>query len=209
MATLPPPDEARFKRIAKQATADLVRNALSLPNLKLLSRVQHKATSRHAVIYGGHDSTDPSLPMVGAHTFLRSSLTDLADLFQLNTPAKLDAYGATLGSRITAKQTLFSLTSTEHPAATSSASSAPHCEISWFAYNPPLPGMSKRDYCVLESHTDIEVLDQSNHVRRGWVRCLHSIDDVAWYPPVPNMVRASIARVSRPDRASILMFKKD
>ncbi|RHY80263.1 hypothetical protein DYB31_013443, partial [Aphanomyces astaci] len=86
MATLPPPDEARFKRIAKQATADLVRNALSLPNLKLLSRVQHKATSRHAVIYGGHDSTDPSLPMVGAHTFLRSSLTDLADLFQLNTP---------------------------------------------------------------------------------------------------------------------------
>ncbi|ETV72266.1 hypothetical protein H257_12729 [Aphanomyces astaci] len=194
MATLPPPDEARFKRIAKQATADLVRNALSLPNLKLLSRVQHKATSRHAVIYGGHDSTDPSLPMVGAHTFLRSSLTDLADLFQLNTPAKLDAYGATLGSRITAKQTLFSLTSTEHPAATSSASLAPHCEISWFAYNPPLPGMSKRDYCVLESHTDIEVLDQSNHVRRGWVRCLHSIDDVAWYPPVPNMVRASIAR---------------
>ncbi|KAF0706655.1 hypothetical protein AaE_014007 [Aphanomyces astaci] len=195
MATLPPPDEARFKRIAKQATADLVRNALSLPNLKLLSRVQHKATSRHAVIYGGHDSTDPSLPMVGAHTFLRSSLTDLADLFQLNTPAKLDAYGATLGSRITAKQTLFSLTSTEHPAATSSASSAPHCEISWFAYNPPLPGMSKRDYCVLESHTDIEVLDQSNHVRRGWVRCLHSIDDVAW--------------VSRPDRASFMMFTKD
>ncbi|ETV97293.1 hypothetical protein, variant 1 [Aphanomyces invadans] len=187
MASLPPQDEERFKDIAKQATADLIRNALRLPQLKLLSRIQHKTTARQALVYGGQDIVNPALPLVGAHTFIRSTLSDVADLFQLDTPAKQDAFHATVGSRIASKRKLFSLS---QPHATNHA----QCDISWFAYNSPVPGMSKRDFCVLESHNEIEIVDHSNIARRGWVRCIHSIDDIATYPSVPNMVRASIAR---------------
>ncbi|KAF0690273.1 hypothetical protein As57867_018237, partial [Aphanomyces stellatus] len=130
-----------YKAQAKQAVAALVQNAFALQQHKLAATVTNRKTNRQALIYVGHDSVDPTVSMIGAHTFLRSSMAAVADFFHLDSQAKCDAYGATLGTRIVARKDLVTVEPREAMTATT---------ISWFAYESPMLLLSRRDFCVME-----------------------------------------------------------
>ncbi|OQR82091.1 GlcNac transferase, partial [Thraustotheca clavata] len=184
--------------LGQAACNDTVQNALNLQKNRVATIVSNKNTNRVAKIYKGNDSIDYTLPAVCAHTIIQASLVEIADFFFMDSSLKLAAYKVVAGQGIVDRQNLYTLERPRAPSKGRPMHKAMHYTgVSWMAISCPT-GVMKRDFCFIEFHDRVEVLDPATkRLRRGWVRALHSID----LPACPSLrtshslVRGSLIRL--------------
>ncbi|KAF0687442.1 Aste57867_20806 [Aphanomyces stellatus] len=185
---LSPSEAAAFLTLGETVCRDTLQNALTMQKQRVASVAKNATTRRHATIHKGFDVVDPSLPGTCARTTIAASLADVADFFYLDSPHKLDQYAFTMGQKIADRRNLYTLVSPDE---------APmhYCGIAWMRYDVPKL-FASRDMCVIEYHNEIEVVDDELRRRRGWVRCMHSID-LRCCPPLKaahGIVRGTVTR---------------
>ncbi|KAF0718252.1 Aste57867_1821 [Aphanomyces stellatus] len=192
--TLSAYERETYLSFGEVACRDTVENALSIQNHRAVSVIKNKKTKQHAMIYAGKDVVDPSLPVLCAKTTIRGSLDDVSDFFFLDSPEKLSNYSLSMGQNVLDRQNLYTLArpaSLDHPFY--------YCGIAWFAFETPLAVMANRDFCVIEYHNEIHYVDSHKKRRRGWVRCIQSID-LRQCPPLKashGLVRGSVTRTGQ------------
>ncbi|EQC42743.1 hypothetical protein SDRG_00466 [Saprolegnia diclina VS20] len=163
------------------ACNDTVQNALHLQKARVASVVSNKKTNRIARIHKGHDAIDYTLPAVCGRTVIQATLAEIAHFFYLDSKLKLATYALIMGQTILDRHCLYTL---KQP--TPGRPAMHYLGVAWMAVECPT-GILNRDFCVIESHDTIEVLDPTTkRLRRGWVRALHSVD----LPACPSL-RAS------------------
>ncbi|KAH9089329.1 hypothetical protein Ae201684P_001529 [Aphanomyces euteiches] len=128
--------------------------------------------------------------VVGAESTNAASSDDVARFFYLDSPQKLEQYAYTMGQKIADRRNLYTMVKPE-------VNQVPtyYCGIAWVLHDIPKL-VSARDMCCLEYHNEIEMIDDAQCRRRGWVRCMHSID-LRCCPPLKashGIVRGSISR---------------
>ncbi|KAG9400909.1 hypothetical protein AC1031_009631 [Aphanomyces cochlioides] len=125
-----------------------------------------------------------------SRTFISASIDDVARFFYLDSPQKLEHYAYTIGQKIADRRNLYTMVKPE-------VNQVPtyYCGIAWVLHDIPKL-VSPRDMCCLEYHNEIEMIDEAQCRRHGWVRCMHSID-LRCCPPLKasyGIVRGSISR---------------
>ncbi|KAG9409979.1 hypothetical protein AC1031_018009 [Aphanomyces cochlioides] len=173
---------------------DTVQNALSIQNHRAIQRMKNKRTKQTAIIYSGKDVVDPTLPVLCAKTQVHATLDEIAKFFFLDSTDKLSSYSSSMGQQVLDRQNLYTLAS---PASTE----VPiyYCGIAWFAFETPLSMLANRDFCVIEYHNEIHFVDSQMKRRRGWVRCIQSIN-LRNCPPLKathGLVRGSLTRTGQ------------
>ncbi|KDO17860.1 hypothetical protein SPRG_16732 [Saprolegnia parasitica CBS 223.65] len=146
-----------------------VRNACAFAALYPLdSELQNDRTGRRATIHKGVD-IDGNVPEAAmcARTHVRASLEAVANFFVLDTPAKCDAYSRVTGHLVQNTQSLYTLVAR--------GGGLHYIGVNWMVAKTPI-GLKARDFCYLEVHDEFTFIDRATQrVRRGWVRCMHSI----------------------------------
>ncbi|EQC41503.1 hypothetical protein SDRG_01470 [Saprolegnia diclina VS20] len=159
----------RLMEKAHTACKLTVRNACAFAaRYTLDSELHNDRTGRHATIHKGVD-VDGDVPEAAmcARTHVRASLEEVANFFVLDTPAKCDAYSRVTGHLVQDKQSLYTLVARE--------AGLHFIGVNWMVAKTPI-GLKARDFCYLEVHDEFTFIDRATQrVRRGWVRCMHSI----------------------------------
>ncbi|ETV97298.1 hypothetical protein, variant [Aphanomyces invadans] len=174
-------EHTTYLTMSTSSCQGLIENALSLSSLAATTTRHCATTSRDATIHRGRDCVDPSLPALCAVTKIEATLPSIAAQYTLGTLSDKLAHNLTddvamvnqklakLGSHVLARQQLYCLggTTTDMP--------YHYAGIVWYAHSS-LPLCASRDFCVLEYHNQVEVMDWQSKRRRGWIRCLQSVD---------------------------------
>ncbi|KAF0686078.1 Aste57867_22043 [Aphanomyces stellatus] len=184
---LTPDEHHAFLAMGQAVREHTLQNALTVQKGRVIRTTTNAKTHRTATIHRGHDVLDPSLPATCAHMTMCATLDQVADFFRLDSSLKVQAYLCTMGETVLDRQTLYTLQDNDDDGTS--------CSIAWLVHACPW-FMADRDTCVLEVHDRIEVVDQHNQLRRGWMRAIHSID-VRGCPPLKaphGFVRASLVR---------------
>ncbi|OQR95613.1 hypothetical protein THRCLA_07719 [Thraustotheca clavata] len=163
---LSPTLEEEWMAIAQSASQDTVVNAMQLQMNKIHKVCTHSATGIQARIFKGTDALDRSIPGVLASTQLHdTNLNAIAAFFEFQSMVDRKVFHMTNG------QTLYTLVekTDDQP--------LHYVALHWMACSTPIPGVSIRDYCVLEYQDEFIYFDEAlQKDRRGWLRCLHSIE---------------------------------
>ncbi|OQR94394.1 hypothetical protein ACHHYP_18029 [Achlya hypogyna] len=170
----PPLDDCEreyFVNLANKAATDCVRNAMSLQSTPVISVFKSDVTQRFARMREGPDSVQAHLPATVANTQIYATLEEVADFFYLDSLPKARTYAKTVGQIVLDRQTLYTL-EPRQPAA-----SLRYVGIDWLVIQCPYIAVANRDAVFLEIHDELDFFDEVAKVhRRGFVRCLHSIE---------------------------------
>ncbi|KAG9405264.1 hypothetical protein AC1031_004372 [Aphanomyces cochlioides] len=174
-----------FLALGKSACIGLIQNALALAALPVHSTVQNRATANQATIHRGWDIHEPTRAAYCSVSTMEASLADFGGFFHLDSPEEYNAFAETLSPHFIARKHLFTVQEARESIGLSAS-------IAWYAHRV-MPLVASRDLCVLEYRTAVEIHDDIRGHRKGWVRCLHSveIDDC---PPLRGYRRSRLSR---------------
>ncbi|KAF0738482.1 hypothetical protein Ae201684P_019558 [Aphanomyces euteiches] len=183
--TLSPDECDAFLALGKEACLGLIENALALAALPVHSKIQNPATASHATVHHGWDIHEPNLAAYCATSTMEASIADLCDFFQLDSLDHTNAYATTASPHLKSRQHLFTVQDCREFTGLSAS-------IVWCAQRV-MPLVASRDFCFLEYQTAVDIQDDVRGHRKGWIRCLHSVD-IADCPPLPGYHRARLSR---------------
>ncbi|KDO19695.1 hypothetical protein SPRG_14774 [Saprolegnia parasitica CBS 223.65] len=190
----PPLDECDreyFVNLANKAAFDCVRNAMSLQATPVVSVFKSDVTQRFARMREGPDSVQPHLPATVANTQIHATIEQVADFFYLDTLPKARTYAKTVGQIVLDRQTLYTLEARD------TSVSLRYVGIDWLVIQCPYIAVSNRDAVFVEIHDELDFYDEVAKVhRRGFVRCLHSIE-IDCCPPLKashGIIRSAFVR---------------
>ncbi|OQS06050.1 hypothetical protein THRCLA_01890 [Thraustotheca clavata] len=180
-----------FINVANKAALDCVRNAMSLQMTSVVAVFKSDSTQRFARMREGPDTVQPNLPATAANTQIHATIEQIAEFFYLDTIVKARTYANTVGQIVLDRQTLYTL----EPRNTEI--SLRYVGIDWLVIQTPYLGVCNRDAVFVEIHDELEFYDEIAKVyRRGFVRCLHSIE-LDCCPPLKEshgIVRSAFVR---------------
>ncbi|CAK4673694.1 unnamed protein product [Aphanomyces euteiches] len=193
---------------AKSACKYLIVNATTADTFPIYNVVVSDKTGRHATVRLEFrpltlftmsqlrkmtDSLEPQLEGACATTRVRATIDEVSDFFYVDTPTKAREFSRVLGENVIDKKTLYSLI--DRPVVEASTEPYHYVGIEWTLLKNP--GMPLRDMCYLDYHDEFSFVDKvTGDVRRGWARCMHSVD-VDGCPDLEQrygVIRATIVR---------------
>ncbi|KAH9197276.1 hypothetical protein AeNC1_000758 [Aphanomyces euteiches] len=158
---------------AKAACKHLVVTATTADSVPIDRIALNNKTGRHATFRKIKDTVDPSLEGVHAHTRVRAAIGEVADFFHLNSQTKLEDYDRVMKDWVVKLTTLYTLVDRSN--SIGGNKSLHSLSVIWKVTK--MATTSPRDLCLLDYHDDFTFYDNATgQVRRGWARCIHSID---------------------------------